>query len=146
VSKSRFLRALGPGRENPGPPDDGTEPAGAPGAPAGLSRRVFLIRTSLAAGAVAAVGSVPGLGGLLSSAEVDSSDMAGATSAATTAAAISTNTAEAEIGAGAETSGPLVAHIVNATTGEINLYQGTVQIVAHNPGLAQALARLAAGN
>lgn len=145
MNKSRFLRALGPGRKNPGPPDDGTEPAGAPGAPAGLSRRVFLIRTSLAAGAVAAVGSVPGLGGLLSSAEVDSSDMAGATSAATTAA-ISTNAAEAEIGAGAETGGPLVAHIVNASTGEINLYQGTVQIVAHNPGLAQALARLAAGN
>jgi hypothetical protein len=38
---------------------------------------------------------------------------------------------------------PLIAHVVDASTGEINLYQGTEQIVTRNPQLAQALLRAA---
>jgi hypothetical protein len=39
---------------------------------------------------------------------------------------------------------PIVAHVVNASTGEISLYQGTQQIVTRSPAIAQAIARLAA--
>jgi hypothetical protein len=104
----------------------------------GISRRVFLVRSSLAAGAAAAVGSVPGLGNLLSVGGAESPEVGGMADDATGAA----GAAGAE--AAPEMSEPLVAHVINTSTGEINLYQGTNQIVARNPGLAQAIARLAA--
>ncbi|HXW78178.1 MAG TPA: twin-arginine translocation signal domain-containing protein [Acidimicrobiales bacterium] len=98
-----------------------------------LSRRAFLVRSSLVAGAAAAIGSVPNLGSLLSTSEAESSDIGGAASEAATS-----------VEAGSTASEPLVAHVINASTGEINLYQGTNQIVTRSPGLAQAIARLAA--
>jgi hypothetical protein len=97
-----------------------------------LSRRAFLVRSSLVAGAAATIGSVPNLGTILSTSEADSSDASGAVPEAATG-----------VEAGSGTSEPLVAHVVNFSTGEINLYQGTDQIVTHSPGLAQAMARLA---
>jgi hypothetical protein len=104
-----------------------------PGLKSSLSRRAFLVRGSLVAGAAATIGSVPNLGGLLSTTEADSTDISGAASEAVTGV---------EAGSGA--SEPLVAHVIDASTGEINLYQGTNQIVTRSPGLAQAIARLAA--
>jgi hypothetical protein len=101
----------------------------------GLTRRAFLVRGSLAAGAAAVIGSVPGVGNVLTTAEADAPEMEGGGGSAA--------------GAGAEfgptMSQPIVAHVVNLGTGEINFYQGTAQVVARNPGLAQAIARLTAG-
>jgi hypothetical protein len=97
----------------------------------GLTRRAFLVRGSLAAGAAALIGSVPGVGNILTTAEADSPEIEGGGAAA-----------GAE--AGPTMSQPIVAHVVNLGTGEINFYQGTAQVVARNPGLAQAIARLAA--
>jgi hypothetical protein len=71
---------------------------------------------------------------MLATAEADSPEIeGGAGTAAGTGAEI-----------GPTMSQPLVAHVVDVGTGEINLYQGTEQVVARNPGLAQAIARLAA--
>ncbi len=117
---------------------DGGTGAGMAARDGGISRRVFLVRSSLAAGAAAAVGSVPGLGNLLSVGGAESPEVGGMADDATGAA----GAAGAE--AAPEMSEPLVAHVINTSTGEINLYQGTNQIVARNPGLAQAIARLAA--
>jgi hypothetical protein len=96
----------------------------------GISRRMFLGRGSVVAGVAAAVATVPGLGSLLTSGEADAPEVGGA--------------AEAGSGAAADMTEPVVAHVVNATTGEINLYQGEQMIAARSPALAQALARLAA--
>jgi hypothetical protein len=84
----------------------------------------------MAAGAATVVSSMPGIGGLLTTVESDSGEVGGA------AAASGTELAPA-------LSQPIVAHIVDLSSGEINIYQGTAQIVARSPGLAQALARLA---
>jgi len=97
----------------------------------GISRRVFLHRGSLAAGVAAAVATVPGLGGLLTSTAAEGPEIDGAASEAGSATA-------------AEMSEPIVAHVVNASTGEITLYQGTQQIVTRSPDIAQAIARLTA--
>jgi hypothetical protein len=136
VSKRRISYFLHP--SNSGGAGDEVPP-GAPGSAAGgrsgISRRVFLVRSSLVAGTAAVVGSVPGFSSFLSSAETDSPEISGSAPEAAGAA---------EAGAVPELGQPLVVHVVNAGTGELNLYQGTEQIVARNPGLAQAIARLAA--
>lgn len=136
MSKRRISYFLHPSNSG-GAGDD--IPPGAPGSAAGgrsgISRRVFLVRSSLVAGTAAVVGSVPGFTSFLSSAETDSPEIGGAGPEAAGAA---------ESGAVPELGQPLVVHVVNASTGELNLYQGTEQIVARNPGLAQAIARLAA--
>jgi hypothetical protein len=93
---------------------------------------MFLGRGSMIAGVAAAVATVPGLGALLTTGEQDAPAFDGAA------------TSEAGSGAAGELSEPVVAHVVNASTGEINLYQGTQLITTRNPALAQALARLAA--
>ena len=112
-----------------------TSVAVSPGLREGISRRVFLARGSLVAGAAAAVGSLPGLSHLFTSAEADAPAVSGAAS-------------EAAGGVGAdigpEVAPSLVAHVINASTGEINLYQGTSQIIVRSPALAQAIARMAA--
>jgi len=97
----------------------------------GISRRVFLHRGSLAAGVAAVVATVPGLGGLLTSTAAEGPEIDGAASEAGSATA-------------AEMSEPIVAHVVNPSTGEITLYQGTQQIVTRSPDIAQAIARLTA--
>ncbi len=136
MSKRRISYFLHPSNSG-GAGDD--VPPGAPGSAAGgrsgISRRVFLVRSSLVAGTAAVVGSVPGFTSFLSSAETDSPEIGGAAPEAAGAA---------EAGAVPELGQPLVVHVVNASTGELNLYQGTEQVVARNPGLAQAIARLAA--
>ena len=137
MSKRRHSYLLHPSRsgaaiENEHPGSSGS----VAGERSGISRRVFLVRSSLVAGTTAVVGSVPGLSSFLSSAETDSPEMSGATGAAEAGAVASE--------AGPGLSQPLVVHVVDASTGELNLYQGTDQIVARSPELAQAIARLAA--
>ena len=95
-------------------------------------RRIGIIMLTIP---LCVVGSVPGFSSFLSSAETDSPEIGGSAPEAAGAA---------EAGAVPELGQPLVVHVVNAGTGELNLYQGTEQIVARNPGLAQAIARLAA--
>jgi hypothetical protein len=111
---------------------DGVKPADkAPGLRKGISRRVFLYRGSLVAGVGAAVATVPGLGGLLTSTAAEGPEIDSAASAAGSETA-------------AEMSEPIIAHVVDASTGEITLYQGTQQIVTRSPEIARAIARLAA--
>jgi hypothetical protein len=120
----------------PDPDESSTESLGAIlGLRNGLSRRRFLGRGSLVAGAAAAMAAVPGLGALMSAGEADAPAVTG-----------TAGTAATEVGSGtlADVSEPVVAHVVNASTGEINLYQGAQQITTRNPALAQALVRLAA--
>jgi hypothetical protein len=93
----------------------------------GISRRVFLGRGSVIAGVAAAV---PGLSSVFTAGEVEGPELS---SAAPEGDAVATEMTE-----------PIVAHVVNAATGEINLYQGTQVVAAHSPALAQALAHLAA--
>ena len=119
----------------PDPDEDPSESLGAIlGLRQGFSRRRFLGRGSLVAGAAAAMAAVPGLGTLMSAGEADAPAVSG-----------SASTAATEVGSGmvADVSEPVVAHVVNASTGEINLYQGAQQITTRNPALAQALVRLA---
>jgi hypothetical protein len=104
-----------------------------------ISRRVFLGRTSVAAGAAAALAAVPGLGSLLSSGETEAPELGGTAGAGAAASEIGSTGA----GSVASSGTPLIAHVVDASTGEINLYQGTEQIVTRNPQLAQALLRAA---
>jgi hypothetical protein len=136
VSRRRLSYFLHPSHTS-APSDDGVAgPTGSvAGIGSGISRRVFLVRSSLVAGTAAVVGSVPGLTSIVSSAEADSPEIGGAAPEAAGAA---------EAGAGAELTQPLVVHVVNAGTGELNLYQGTNQVVARSPELAQAIVRLAA--
>jgi hypothetical protein len=94
----------------------------------GISRRVFLRRGSMVAGVAAAFATMPGLSAVLTAGEADGPEVGGA----------ATESSEAAIGA----SEPVVAHVVDASTGEINLYQGTQMVTARSPALAQALARL----
>jgi hypothetical protein len=96
----------------------------------GISRRMFLHRGSVAAGIAAVVATVPGVSGLLTAGEADAPELSGAAGEAGGAAAV-------------DMTEPVVAHVVDASTGEINLYQGTQQIAVRSPAIAQALARLA---
>jgi hypothetical protein len=82
----------------------------------------------MVAGVAAAFATVPGLSAVLTAGEADGPEVTGAAS----------ESSEAAVGA----SEPVVAHVVNSATGEINLYQGTQMVTTRSPALAQALARL----
>ena len=91
----------------------------------GLSRRRFLHHGSLTAAAIAAVGTVPGLSGLLAG-------------TASEAPAVDDGVTGAEGDAGA-LSEPLVAHVKDVSTGEISLFQGEREITVRSPALARSL-------
>jgi len=101
--------------------DPEIQPA-APAAKARLSRRGLL----RGAGGIGIAGVA---GGLL----VDAGAVAA--SAATTSTAASHAPASA--------SGPLVAHVYDARTGEVDLFTGEEHVRVHNPALARALAQAA---
>jgi hypothetical protein len=96
-----------------------------PAAPAAKSR---LSRRGLLRGA----GGI-GLAGVAAGLLVDTT--AGVASAATTSA----STDHAPTSA----SGPLVAHVHDARTGEVDLFTGEEHVRVHNPALARALAQAA---
>jgi hypothetical protein len=105
--------------------DEGPEvqPA-APDAKAPLSRRGLL----RGAGGI-------GIAGVAASMLVDTA--AGVASAATAHNASASHTQ-------APASDPLVAHVHDARTGEVDLFTGEQHVRVHNPALAHALARAAA--
>jgi hypothetical protein len=96
---------------------------------AGVSRRTFLGRGSLAVAAAGVLSSVPGLSGLIGAAETE-------------APAVDASAAGAEAGA-ANLTEPLVAHVRDISTGEISLFNGTREVIVRNPHLANQLLRAA---
>jgi len=94
-----------------------------------VSRRTFLGRGSMAVAAAGVLSSVPGLSGLLGATESE------APAADSSVADLgSTDTALSE---------PLVAHVRDASTGEITLFSGTREIVLRDPQLAGRIVRAA---
>jgi hypothetical protein len=87
-----------------------------------FSRRLFLIRSSIAAGAAGLASSVPGLIGVITDDAAPAADGA----AAETDGALAQD---------AGTAGPLVAHVRNAATGEVGILNGTQEVVVHDPQL-----------
>ena len=96
---------------------------------AGVTRRTFLGRGSMAVAAAGVLSSVPGLSSLLSAGDAE-------------APAADASIAGADAGA-ANLSEPLVAHVRDLSTGEISLFNGTREIIVRNPQLASQLARAA---
>ena len=94
---------------------------------AGVSRRTFLGRGSLAVAAAGVLSSVPGLSGLLGAAETE-------------APAADATVAGADAGA-ANLAEPLVAHVRDMSTGEISVFNGTREVILRDPQLAGRLAR-----
>ena len=88
------------------------------------SRRAFLRRTSVAVGAGGAVAAVPGLRAILGSTPTPTAE--------STAADLVKGTSLGE---------PLVAHVRDVATGEIDLFVGTEQITYRDPQLAARLAK-----
>ena len=96
---------------------------------AGLSRRVFLMRSSLVAAAAGAVSAVPGLATILGSAESE-------------APALDGSMPELDGAAGGATgAGPLVVHVRDVSTGEIGILNGTREVVLKDPRLVARLIR-----
>lgn len=106
-----------------------------------LSRRLFLMRSSLAAAAVAAA---PGLVNVLGSAGADA-QAADAAVPGTGAALAGTSAGDVVSVASSEEglSEPLVAHVKDLSTGEISIFNGFREIVTHDPKLAGSLYRAA---
>src|SRR5580698_1451206 len=92
---------------------------------AGVSRRTFLGRGSMAVAAAGVLSSVPGLSGLLSAGETE-------------APAADASVAGADAG-GVDLSEPLVAHVRDLSTGEISVFNGTNEVIVRNPQLANQL-------
>lgn len=89
-----------------------------------LSRRAFLIRSSMGAAAVAIGSAVPGLPGLIGTAEEEAPSV---DDSAVGAAGVQ------------DTSEPLIAHVTDLRSGEMNLYLGERQFSVTDPGLAARL-------
>lgn len=91
----------------------------------GLSRRRFLRNGSFTAATVAAIGTVPGLSGLIAGSASD-------------APAVDEGLSDVEENSGA-LSEPLVAHVKDIQTGEMSLFQGEREISLRSPSLARSL-------
>jgi hypothetical protein len=102
-----------------------------------VTRRLFLTRGSLTVAAAGIAASVPGMSGLLSSAEAD----APAGGAATSEAASSLGGAEA--GSTGELTEPLVAHVKDLSTGEISIFMGEHEYTYRDPQMAAKLLQAA---
>ena len=90
------------------------------------TRRRFLSRGTLTAAAVGVVSAVPGLPAVLSAGAAEAPAVAGDAPAVT-----------------GDLSGPLVAHITDLQSGEINLSLGESTVVYKNPQLVAQLWRAA---
>jgi hypothetical protein len=90
-----------------------------------LSRRAFLIRSSMGAAAIAVGSALPGLPNLLSEAE---GDAPAADDAATTVAAGTPSVTQ-----------PLIAHVTDLQSGEMSLFMGEREFTISDPGLASRL-------
>jgi hypothetical protein len=92
-----------------------------------LSRRSFLRNGTLGAATLGVIASVPGLSGF-----------AGWASSEAPAASDAANGAESDL---SEFSGPIVAHVTDAITGDVSLYLGEREIAYRDPTLVQHLIR-----
>jgi hypothetical protein len=90
-----------------------------------LSRRAFLIRSSVGAAAVAVGSAMPGLPNLLNTA---SGDAPAADDAATTVAADAPSFSQ-----------PLIAHVTDLQSGQMSLFIGEREFTVSDPGLASRL-------
>ena len=96
----------------------------------GVSRRVFLLRSSMVAAAAGAVSAVPGRAGLLGAGEAEAPSLEGA------AAEVDAAASGAPAGAG-----PLVVHVRDVASGEMGILNGTREVVVRNPRLVAQLLR-----
>ncbi len=94
-----------------------------------FSRRTFLRTGTLGAAVVGALGAVPGLSGLLGGAAAEAPTMSEAAQGAEELAP--------------EISGPIVAHVTDASAGEVSLYFAERQVSYRDPILVQHLLRAA---
>lgn len=115
-----------------GPGDDVTESPSTGFRLRDMSRRGFLRTGSVGVIAVGAVGSIPGLSGLLTSAEADAPEVAPAASG--TAAAVAP-------AAESDTSGlsQAAVHVTDMSTGEMRIFFGNQTITVQNPDLARSI-------
>jgi hypothetical protein len=90
-----------------------------------LSRRAFLIRSSVGAAAVAVGSAIPGLPSLLGTAEEDAP---GTDDAASSAIADTPSASQ-----------PLIAHVTDLQSGEMSLFVGEREFTVTDPGLANRL-------
>ncbi len=98
---------------------------------AGVTRRTFLGKGSVAVAAAGVLASVPGIGALLSAGESE---------------APAVGAADASVAAGdanAALTDPLVAQVRDATTGEVSVFSGTREVVVRDPALVRSLFRAA---
>lgn len=102
-------------------PDEEGGPAGTGAARSGLSRRLFLARSSMTLAAAGVVSALPALPAVVTSSEAEAP------------------AAEAEVGEGESLVAPLVAHVKNLQTGEVSLYSGEREISVLDRGLAARL-------
>jgi hypothetical protein len=87
-----------------------------------ISRRKFLRDASMGAAAVGTAAAwAPGLAGLASS------------------AAPSEASVVSSLGSVASVEGPVVAHVIDASSGTVAVYHGTQEVIVHSPSLVSAL-------
>jgi hypothetical protein len=87
----------------------------------GLSRRLFLRRSSLTVVAAGVASALPALPSVVTAAEEEAP------------------AAEAEVGEGESMTGPLIAHVKNLQSGEVSLFSGDREINILDRGLAARL-------
>jgi len=95
-----------------------------------VTRRSFLRNSGLAMAAAGVMSQVPLLGNLVTAGEADAP-------AATDAATAVTGDGTAAL------TEPLVAHVRDLSTGEIGIFNGTREVIYHDPQLAARLFRAA---
>ncbi len=91
------------------------------------SRRTFLRTGTLGAAAAGLATAVPGFAGLFTAASADAPAVTGA--------------AEDTEAVAPDVAGPIIAHVTDASTGELSVFVGNQEIVTRNPQLVQQLLR-----
>lgn len=94
----------------------------------GLDRRSFLVRSGTAAALLGLAASTPGGTAIISGIESDAPAVGDGAATVT------------DVGVPAMTD-PVVAHVIDVTSGEISIYSGSQEVVLRNPGLAAQLVR-----
>ncbi|HEY7948119.1 MAG TPA: twin-arginine translocation signal domain-containing protein [Acidimicrobiales bacterium] len=98
-----------------------------------VSRRSFLRNSGLAVAAAGVMSQVPLLGNFVTAGEADAPAATDAAAGAAGAAGEGT----------ASLTEPLVAHVRDLSTGEIGIFNGTREVIYHDPQLAARLFRAA---
>jgi hypothetical protein len=94
-----------------------------------FGRRAFLRTGTLGVVGAGVVGGLPGLSGLLGGASADAPAVTGAAAGAETVAPV--------------LDAPLVAHVTDATAGDVSIYVGEREVTLRDPTLVQHLLRAA---